>query len=781
MTKNIQREISRNVPRDIPVCISDTTVPLLTAYGCVLMQEDTGKSYTYTAANLKTGKSLVISRRSTPLTTSGVEAMVERIRLSSVAGAGRFEADRQHGDSAAIINCREILNTVFKEVLPQYGYTIRKEQMSLANHILDAISRRQISLAEAEVGIGKTLAYLLPAVIAKRGRLNESWNMSFYPGSQYIDTINMPIVIATSSIALQRALVTDFIPELSSTLLECGIINTPLTAVLRKGREHFVCEQKLRTYIEFERNDEMKKPLSELLMPSELIDMAEIDGLTAHAKRKISVPDRCGKNCPHRETCPYLQYREKAQSTQFDIQVCNHNYLLADVLRRRDENAPLLPDYQMLVIDEAHKFLQAARSMYSVELSSLSAPDITEAADNLNFKRGDAHNLIMKTTKKLISENKRLFRQLIESPAGDDAGLEDAPDRYTAKIDKDAAKHLRNIRDISDALLNVLTSEPTAGKGAGRKVQLLLDLEQMRNQAAILAKHNELICWIEEDNNETRLCAIPKGLDSQLYEDLWNKGVPTILASGTLSAGGGFTRTKKALGIDRVSAPRITETSKSSPFNYRDNSLLYISENVPFPDPKSEEYITAVADEVEKLITASHGHAAVLFTSYKVMDMVWELLSKRGIPFPMFQLGKRSIREIERFKQSGNGVLFAAGAMWEGIDIPGDALSMLIIVKLPFHAPDPISEYERTLYPDMNGFMESVIKPEMLIKYKQGKGRGIRTERDTCVIAVCDIRASSGGAYHECVVAASPDCNVTSDIGEVSYFYERKKPPEYFE
>ena len=279
MTSKIEREISRNIPRDIPIKINETTIPLLTAYGCVLIERDTGKSYIYTAVNLKSGKREVISRRPSPLTTSGVEAMVEKIRLSSVAGAGRIEADRPFGEKLALNNCRETLATVFTEILPLHGFNVRKEQISLANHILDAIDRRAVSLAEAEVGTGKTLAYLVPAVIAKRGRLNGYWNMSFYTGTPYVETAQMPIVIATSSIALQKAIVKDYIPQLSDILLEQGVIKTPLTSVIRKGREHYVCERNLQTHTPFERNPKIKEILENLSEPFAPFDIAEIDGL----------------------------------------------------------------------------------------------------------------------------------------------------------------------------------------------------------------------------------------------------------------------------------------------------------------------------------------------------------------------------------------------------------------------------------------------------------------------------------------------------------------------
>ncbi|MCL2517315.1 MAG: ATP-dependent DNA helicase [Oscillospiraceae bacterium] len=775
--KNIQNEISRNVPKDIPIRFSENTIPLFTAYGCVLMERDTGASYIYTAVNLKTGGREVIARRQTPLTTSGVTAMAEKIRLSGVAGAGRLQADRPFGDGIAVENCRDMLTEIFNEILPQHRYTIRKEQISLARHILETIYTRSVSLAEAEVGTGKTLAYLISAVIAKRGRLNGYWNMSFCTGSPYIEMAHMPIVIATSSIALQKALVTEHIPILSGILLEHGIIQDPLTAVIRKGREHYICDRNLRTHIPFEHNHNIRKILEGLFKPNAVIDLAEIDGLTAHVKRKICVPDRCDTHCPHRDSCPYLRFREQAQSPEIDIQVCNHNYLLADALRRRDNKRPLIPNYQCIVIDEAHKFIQAVRSMYGAELSSLSLPDIKDIADSLNLKHDDTQKFVRKTTGVLSDESKRLFRGLVEKTVV--MNMEDEPDRFAAVIDDEAYRHIRNIRNISDELIERLSSEPLVGNGAGRRAQILWELEQVRNQAAMFARHDELICWLEKENNESRLCVIPKDLGEKLYDDIWSKGIPIILTSGTLSAASDFSRIKKVLGLERL-GHRLTETSKPSPFDYRKNAILFISENTPFPDRRNREYILSIANEIERLIHAAHGHTAVLFTSYKAMDMVWELLEERGIPFPMYRLDKGGIREIDRFKQSGNGILFAAGALWEGIDIPGDALSMLIIVKLPFAVPDPIGEYEQSLYKDMDEYKRMVVTPEMLIKLKQGFGRLIRIETDTGVVAILDCRAGTDGMYRECILDALPKCRVTSDLLCVTDFIHEVKTKEYF-
>jgi ATP-dependent DNA helicase DinG len=265
-----------------------------------------------------------------------------------------------------------------------------------------------------------------------------------------------------------------------------------------------------------------------------------------------------------------------------------------------------------------------------------------------------------------------------------------------------------------------------------------------------------------------------------LYRDLWSRNIPIVLTSGTLSAAGSFECIKKKSGIDLVPAERVAEMSKPSPFNHGENALIYISERTPFPDNRSAGYIASVADECERLIRASCGHAAALFTSYKAMDMVYGQILARGLPYPILRLDRGGAAAIERFKRSNNGVLFASGALWEGIDIPGDILSMLIIVRLPFAVPDPVSEWEQTLYADMGEYKKRVIVPEMLLKLKQGFGRLIRTEDDTGVVAILDSRAAEAGAHRRRVLAALPPCAVTSSICNVERFIQAKKQSAYF-
>lgn len=149
-------------------------------------------------------------------------------------------------------------------------------------------------------------------------------------------------------------------------------------------------------------------------------------------------------------------------------------------------------------------------------------------------------------------------------------------------------------------------------------------------------------------------------------------------------------------------------------------------------------------------------------------------------PYPTFQAWRNGGRVIQQFKESGNGILFAAGSCWEGIDFPGDMVSLLIIAKLPFPIPDPVSDYERKQYPNLRDYINAEVIPEMQKKLRQGFGRAIRTEQDSCVVAILDERASIGGKYHDAALAALPTCPITEKIEDVQQFIREQKRPDYF-
>jgi ATP-dependent DNA helicase DinG len=361
--RNTSFEISRGappLPPGTPARFFVGGTPVFTAYGYALLEREKEDGYIYTAVNLTTGKTEVLSRRRHRLDESAFPAMAERIRRSSIAGRGRFEADRLPGESMTRRELAAILNRIFVNILPEYGFAVRENQIGLTEHIFETISRRGITLAESEVGTGKTHAYLIAAILAKRGRLNDFRLQGHYPGQSYAAGAHMPVIIATSSIALQRAVARDYIPELSRILMENGIIRAPLACFIRKGKEHYLCERRLRTFYA-DADAQTKAALSPLLSPDTSCDLAESEGLTAYMKRRICVTGKCGENCRRFASCRYMKHLAEANSPKTDFIVTNHNYYLADVLHRENAKRPLLPHYQCVVIDEAHKLLAAAR------------------------------------------------------------------------------------------------------------------------------------------------------------------------------------------------------------------------------------------------------------------------------------------------------------------------------------------------------------------------------------------------------------------------------------
>lgn len=197
-----------------------------------------------------------------------------------------------------------------------------------------------------------------------------------------------------------------------------------------------------------------------------------------------------------------------------------------------------------------------------------------------------------------------------------------------------------------------------------------------------------------------RLCALPGQLDSILHEDLLSRVRPYLLISATLSVCGDFNHFMRQTGIDLLGRKRILMASKASPFNYQSHALLSLPQDLPFPDMRKQGYIEAVLVQLEELIELSHGPTLALFTTYRMMEIVYRELSARITAFPLFSMGKGQLGAIRDFRKSGNGVLLASDSAGEGIDLAGNILSSLVMVKLPFPTPGSVLEYEKSLYVD---------------------------------------------------------------------------------
>lgn len=610
--------------------------------------------------------------------------------------------------------------------------------------MLDTLLEKGIALCDAGVGIGKTYAYLTACVL-----LDKSFPQ---PGG--------PIAISTSSIALQNALQREYIPFLSQVFLEEGIIANPLQSVVRKGKGHFVCDLRLHSRLEAVRdkkkNASQRKALYSL---KTRLDMDPVPNLSSFDRRMVSIPETCLKTCAFQTTCRYRQYLKQSQSPGVSIQICNHNYLLADAGHRLQGMKPLLKDYRALVIDEAHKLPEAASQMEERQFSS-------KTADNLSaLLAREGYSAMAKR----FQEKSRDF--LAFFPWDDSVSNRQVSFTLTPEQSK-------ALQECIKALQAFAPLRPYLSRYAVHQ------LEETETLLGIFLKPGQrYILHIKYDaGSGPILCAASLETAGQLGKKLWEQNVPTILTSGTLAAGGKFASAQKLLGLNDRKAACFTAPS---PFPYEENCLLYIpaaparAEAPAGADVETEAEICSLSLTICQLISATYGHTLVLFTSYALMSGVCTQM-KNLLPFPLFVAKRHSQEVIRQFKAEPNAVLFAAGPCWEGMDFPGDQVSSLIIPRLPFPIPDPVGEREKEEYNSLTEYIQAVAVPNMQKKLRQGFGRAIRKETDTCVISILDPRAAPGQRYHQEVLEALPSMPVTQDIADVEAFIRRKRGPEYF-
>ena len=626
-----------------------------------------------------------------------------------------------------------IAEQIFRDILPRHGMAVREEQIALCHEVLDTLYNKEISLCEAGVGIGKTLAYLVACILWQMHRPNQ---------------LKMPVVISTSSVALQDAILNEYLPDLSAVLLAEGIITAPITAVVRKGKERFVCDARLaeRQAKAISKGSRQK---GSLRMAENVLDLDHIPGLSRYDRCRICVPQSCPRDCFMRLDCRYQQYLRDSRKP--DIQICNHNYLLANASHRLEERPLLLRQYQALVVDEAHKLPDAARQMYTETLSAQDMDDLCSLLQQAHFK-GLSKRLrtVFLTLSISCAPSFAMPKRKISIP------FSLTPFRQAAIAD-------------SINLLQYIGSQPDMPYYLQYR---LAEAESLLRLFLLDVPMRILYLEFSADGQPT-FCAASNRVPQLLRSALWNTREPTILTSGTLTAAGDFDHTEQLLGLAAY-AP-LRHFRAESPFNYRKKCLLYIPARRAAAVPENQY----LADQIVRLTAACHGHALVLFTSYRQMRNVYDALGGR-LTFPVFQAGRGQNRSIQQFKQSSNGVLFAAGSCWEGIDFPGDMVSLLIIAKLPFPIPDPVSNYERQQYPNLRDYINAEVIPEMQKKLRQGFGRAIRTEQDSCVVAILDERAGIGGKYHDAVLAALPTCPTTEKIEDVQQFIREQKRPDYF-
>ena len=639
---------------------------------------------------------------------------------------------------------------IFRVLLPEQGLAVREEQIRLCHEMLDTLLGERIALCDAGVGIGKTYAYLVACVLLRK------YSMLTGRGNPLEQR---PVVVSTSSIALQKAIVTEYIPFLSRVLLEQGMIQSPLRAVVRKGKEHFVCDNRLEQRIEAIRYKQKNAVQREALLSlRKHYDMDTVKDLSGFDRRLVCVPKFCPRECPGRQTCRYQRYLEESKKQDVFLQICNHNYLLADAFHRREEYKPLLADYRALVVDEAHKLPEAARQMFG---KNLCMDDIREIAYYLEREH---QNVEARTLKAGMYSIFTIIRESHMFSHGIKENFQ-----LTGECEFCLWEGIQMIERMMEQL-----------KGVVPKWVLNRLQEAKEVLECFLQKNSKYVLHLRMDKEKIPiLCAASREIPQLLREMLWDReqALSVILTSGTLKAGKGFTRTLQMTGLE--GRTDVQSYVAESPFAYEENCLLYLPKTLRKCKRGSREEVEMVAGQIHSLICSTYGHTLVLFTSYTLMGSVYQIL-RDGIPFPMVEVWRHSQEEILRFKTMENAVLFAAGSCWEGVDFPGDMVSSLIIVKLPFAVPDPISEAEKETYESLEDYIQAIIVPDMQKKLRQGFGRAIRTETDTCVVSILDFRAVKGGKYHEDVMCALPSCQMAEELREVQDFIRSRKGVEYY-
>ena len=647
-----------------------------------------------------------------------------------------------------LVDAHEDIDKIFRTILPQHGREPREGQIELCHEMLDALAGKRIALCDAGVGVGKTDAYIVAALMLHKHKpallctgkdddLNES---------------ESPFVISTSSIQLQRAIMDDYIPFLSKTLLEAGMIAEPFSAQVQKGKENFACRDRM-LYRLSTVNMERKNPIQRdaLLMLKTEYDLDRIPSLSGYDRARVCVPQTCLDPCAHSDVCPYMRHVMSSRVHPALFQICNHHYLMADAEHKANGRRALLPYYRGLIIDEAHRLYDAVQSVCGLEVSE----------KQVKLLLNDLRNARMNTLANTLSVSfDQLFRTFF-SQAG-------RADLYRRTNDCRSA-----LKEALGALENVRRS--MAGWKRNGHIY-----SRISNMITALKRFDDgdtaYYCFAElDDTGCARLCTVSKSYRTHLNQLLWSRDIGMVLTSGTLAAGKDLKYFEKQLGLERND--RVTESITPSPFDYQNHCLLYL----PADMPRCSDHLAfreAAAERIAELIQATHGHALVLFTSYTEMKDVFDRLEAMELPHKVFAMFKRGDEYLTAFRSSNGSVLL--NTKWEGVDYPGDQVSSLIIPRLPFPRRDALHKGQLDDYREVSQFIREVAIPEMQVKLRQGFGRGIRLVSDTCAVSILDGRAAPGGSHHEAVLAALPACPMTQELADVEAFIRRNKPSDYF-
>ena len=626
------------------------------------------------------------------------------------------------------------------------GFEYRRGQLEMAQAVLECFRSRTPLMAEAGTGIGKTLAYLVPAILSGK-----------------------KVVVSTGTKTLQDQILDHDIPFLKKT------IYPKLKAVCLKGRGNYLCR---RRFLEFSyqptlwNKEEAKlfRRFQKWAVTSNTGDRSDIGWLPDNFRtwnEVCSISEYClGQQCSEFSRCHLTRLRSDAAKA--DIVLVNHHLFFADLVLRNKGLGEVIPEYEAVVFDEAHQLEDVAGEFFGVHFSSIALVQL--AKDILKECQKNSQKLDLKAIQTLGRQLEVLSRLFYDSLAKK-SGKATGRFRFEpANAGEGFAQTCREIfhalgelpsmvESIAEQAQKAEKAENLASTGR-RAVELSAALELLIHQ-----EDQSLVYWHELTRQAAFINATPIEIGPVLNEFLFSTASAVVMTSATLSVAGGFEFVRKSLGAPFESRELLV----LSPFEYERQAIAYIPSR--FPAPNDGAFCARMAEEAAQIIEKTRGRALFLFTSYKNMYEVHKLLEGR-ISFPLLVQGERTKRALlQEFKDRVDSVLLATSSFWQGIDVPGEALSCVIIEKLPFEVPDdPVlaARLDRINRNGGNAFYEYQV-PRAAIQLKQGIGRLIRSSRDRGVIAVFDIRMLTK-SYGQIFVKSLPPCRLVHSLDEIDAF-----------
>jgi len=615
-------------------------------------------------------------------------------------------------------------------------YEFRPGQLEMAEAVESALAEKKHLLVEAGTGTGKTLAYLVPAILSGKR-----------------------VVVSTGTKNLQEQLFYKDIPFLQKHF------SRPLQVCYMKGRGNFACRQKIydverapilagleevadfQTIREWEKTTTTGDRAEIKMLPESSSAWHKID-----ARRELCT----GQKCPQFERCFITQMHQRAHES--DIIIVNHHLFFADLAVKDDDFGGIIPEYAAVVFDEAHEIEDVAGKYFGVGVSNYQfqelVRDVAAVSRVKQFGSGELDRIL-----DTLGDRAEQFFALFGETEG----------RIGFKGHAAFFERHHDALDDVERALELLATQLQLVKNAPEEIiPLFRRAQEIGQRLAFWSRGDDRSCvyWIERRGRGCFLQATPIDVSTILEEKLFDALDTVILTSATLAVGGTFEFTEKRLGI-RAARPLIVP----SHFDYAKQALLYVPQHMP--DPRSPAFARAAAEEITRILQHSRGRAFVLFTSYQQMRMVYDRVSLEiDYPTLMQGTGPRSAL-LDEFRATPHSVLFATSSFWQGVDVQGDQLSCVIIDKLPFAVPsDPVVEarIERIREQDGNPFYDYQI-PQAALALKQGFGRLIRSKTDRGVLVLLDNRITKQ-RYGQVFFDSLPPYAFTTELSAVEKFFD---------